>query len=46
MATHSSILAWGIQAQRNLVGDNSPWGSKESDTPEVTEHVCMHTSNI
>ena len=46
MASHSSIIAWGIQGQRNLVGYNSPWGSKESDTTEVTEHVCMHTSNI
>ena len=31
MATHSSILAWGIHGQRRQVG-NSPWGQKESDT--------------
>ena len=28
MATHSSILAWKI-----------PWGHKESDTTEATEHT-------
>ena len=28
-ATHSSILAWRIHGQRNLVG-YSPWGHKES----------------
>ena len=33
MATHSSILAWKIDGQRNLVGF-SPWGHKESDTTE------------
>ena len=33
MATHSSILAWKIHGQRNLVG-YSPWGRKESDTTE------------
>ena len=27
IATHSSILAWGIPWQRNLVG-YSPWGHK------------------
>ena len=26
--------------QRSLV-DYSPWGRKESDTTEVTEHTCM-----
>ena len=31
MATHSSILAWKIPGQRNLVG-YSPWGHKELDT--------------
>ena len=30
MATHSSILAWRIHGQRNLVS-YSPWGHKESD---------------
>ena len=31
MATHSSILAWRIPWQRNLVG-YGPWGHTESDT--------------
>ena len=31
MATHSSILAWEIHGQRNLVG-YSPWVHNESDT--------------
>ena len=31
MATHSSVLAWEIPGQRNLVG-YSPWGCKELDT--------------
>ena len=30
MATHSSILAWEIHGQRNLLG-YSLWGHKESD---------------
>ena len=33
MATHSSILAWGIPWTEDLVGF-SPWGHKESDTTE------------
>ena len=33
MATHSSILVWRIPCQRNLAG-YSPWGHKQSDTPE------------
>ena len=33
MATHSSVLAWKIHGQKNLVG-YSPWGRKESDTTE------------
>ena len=38
MATYSSILAWKSRGQRSLVG-YSPWGHKESDTTEVTEHI-------
>ena len=38
MATCSSILAWKINAQRNLVG-YSPWGHKESD---MTERLHFH----
>ena len=33
--THSSILAGKSHGQRSLVG-YSPWGLKESDTPEET----------
>ena len=33
MATHSSILAWRIPWTEEP-GGYSPWGSKESDTPE------------
>ena len=33
MATHSSILAWRILGY-------SPWGCKESDMTEATEHAC------
>ena len=38
MATHSRILAWRIHGQRSLAG-YSPWGHKESDMTEVTQHV-------
>ena len=37
MATHSSILAWRIHAQRSLVG-YCPWDRKESDKIEATLH--------
>ena len=40
MATHSSILAWEIHGQMNLVG-YSPWGHKESDTTEYTEALLF-----
>ena len=33
-----SILTGESQGQRNLVG-YSPWGHKESDTTEATEHI-------
>ena len=47
MATHPSILAWGIRGQRSLVG-YSPWGRKELDMtkikltyhPTYTSKVC------
>jgi len=35
MATHSSVLAWRIQAQGSLVGCRL-WGHTESNTTEVT----------
>ena len=38
IATHSSILAWTIPGQRSLSG-YSPWGLKELDRNEVTEHT-------
>ena len=37
MATHSSILAGGIP-RRSLVG-YSPWGDRESDTADGTDHT-------
>ena len=40
-ATHSSILAGESHGQRNLVG-YSPYGCKESDTTEVTEHSSRY----
>ena len=42
MATHSSILAWRIPWTEEP-GNYSPWGCKESDTTEVTQHA--HTIN-
>ena len=39
VAAHSNIPAWRIPGQRSLVG-YSPWGHKESDTPE---RRSMHT---
>ena len=38
MATHSSILARKI-LWTEKPGGYSPWGHKESDTTEVTEHI-------
>ena len=38
LATHASILAWRIHGQRSLAG-YSPWGRKESDTTEATQHA-------
>ena len=40
LATHSSVLAWRIP-WTEAPGGHSPWGHKESDTPEATEHACM-----
>ena len=39
MAARSSILAGESHGQRSLAG-YSPWGHKESDTTEATEHAC------
>jgi len=38
IATHSSILAWRIPWTEKL-GGYSPYGCKEWDTTEVTEHA-------
>ena len=38
METYSSILAWRIPWTEELSG-YSPWGQKESDMPEATEHT-------
>ena len=38
MATHSSIFAWRIPWTEES-GGYSPWGHKELDTTEVTEHA-------
>ena len=37
MATHSSILAWRIPWTEEPEG-YSPWGRKESDTTEHSQH--------
>ena len=37
MATHSSILAWRIPWTEEPEG-HSPWGRKESDTTEHSQH--------
>ena len=41
ISPHSSILAWKkSHGQRRLV-DYSPWGHKESDMAEATEHIAL-----
>ena len=40
MATHLDILPGESHGQRSLMG-YSPWGHKESDTIEMTEHAHM-----
>ena len=39
MAIHSSILAWKIPWTEE---PGRPWGRKESDMTEVTEHALTH----
>ena len=41
MATDSSMLAWRIPWKRSLAGC-SPWGSKELDTTEATDHARIN----
>ena len=45
MATHSSVLAWKIPwtekpGELQSTVNYSPWGCKEWDTTEVTQHEC------
>ena len=44
MATHFIILAWRIPQTEECGELYSPWGCKESDITEVTEHA--HTYNV
>ena len=45
MATHSSILAWRIPWTEEP--GNGPWGCKELDMTEVTEHApCPHLNLV
>ena len=40
MATHSNILAWKISwTEKPSLVDYGPWGHKESDKTEATEHA-------
>ena len=39
MATHSRILAWRIPWTEEPGGLHSPWGHKELDMAEVTQHT-------
>ena len=43
MATHFSILARISHGQGSLVS-YGPWGHKELDTTEATEHSCTHVA--
>ena len=43
MATHSSILAWGIPWTEEPGGLYSPWGRKKSATTERLTHTRTHT---
>ena len=45
MATHSVVLPGESHGLRSLAG-YSPWGRKESDTTEATEHASMHAYKI
>ena len=46
MATHSSILAWRISWTRGAGGAYSPWGCKELDMTEETEHAYKELEDI
>ena len=38
MTTHCTVLAWRIPWTERGMAGYSPWGRKDSDTTEVTEH--------
>ena len=42
MENHSSFLAWRIPWTEKP-GGYSPWGRRELDMTEATEHGCMHS---
>ena len=44
LPTHSSILAWRIPWTEKP-GGLRPWGCKQSDRTEVTQHACTHCSS-
>ena len=44
MTAHSSILAWRIRWTEEP-GDYSPWGHKQSDMTEATEHANVNDTN-
>ena len=44
MATNSSVLAWRIPW--TIVAGYSPFGCKELDTTEVTQHACMQNASV
>ena len=37
-----SIFAWEISWTEKPGGLHSPWGCKESDMTEMTQHACTH----
>ena len=45
MATHSSILPGEFHGQRSPAG-YSPWGCKELDKTEATEHAYIHICSL
>ena len=43
MATHSSTVAWRIPWTEEPGGLHSPWGCKDLDVTEATQHAHTHT---
>ena len=46
MVTHPSILAWRIPWTEEPGVGFSPWGRKELDRTEVTEHARVHAHTV